>query len=86
MIMVVQGLDHVEALLPMLGDHGRRHAGYGVTDEHYASVGAALLWILEQGLGTAWTPQVSAAWHDAYALLAGVMCAGAADQTTPRIK
>ena len=84
MTMVVQGLDHVEALVPTLADLGRRHARYGVTNAHYDSVGAALLWTLEQGLGAAWTPQVRAAWHDAYSLLAGVMCAGAADHAAPR--
>jgi Globin len=39
--MVVQGLDHVEALVPTLADMGRRHAQYGVTDAHYDTVGAA---------------------------------------------
>jgi protoheme ferro-lyase len=29
--------------------------GYGVIDAHYAPVGAALLWTLEQGLGPAFT-------------------------------
>jgi hemoglobin-like flavoprotein len=36
-------------------------------------VGAALLWTLEQGLGSGWTPEVKAAWSDTYALLADVM-------------
>ncbi len=44
-----------------------------MTDAHYDSVGAALLWTLEQGLGDAWTAEVKAAWAAAYALLAGVM-------------
>jgi nitric oxide dioxygenase len=32
-----------------------------VTDAHYDSVGAALSWTLEQGLGDAWTAEVKAA-------------------------
>jgi nitric oxide dioxygenase len=36
-------------------------------------VGAALLWTLEQGLGSAWTPEAEAAWSGAYAVLARVM-------------
>ena len=52
---------------------GRRHAQYGVTDGHYDSVGAALLWTLEQGLGSEWSLEVKAAWSSAYALLARVM-------------
>jgi hemoglobin-like flavoprotein len=77
--MVVQGLDHVEALVPTLAAMGRRHAQYGVTDAHYDTVGAALLWTLEQGLGSRWTPEVRVAWSDAYALLADVMRAAAGE-------
>ena len=39
--VVVQGLDHLEALVPALADLGRRHAQYGVTAGHYDTVGAA---------------------------------------------
>jgi hemoglobin-like flavoprotein len=77
--VVVQGLDHLEALVPTLADLGRRHAQYGVTDSHYDTVGAALLWTLEQGLGLGWTPEVKAAWSGAYALLADVMRGAAGD-------
>ena len=78
--VVVKGIDHLEALVSTLADLGRRHAQYGVTDGHYDTVGAALLWTLEQGLGSAWTPEVKAAWSGAYALLANVM-RGAAGET-----
>ena len=84
--MAVQGLDHLEALVPALTDLGRRHAHYGVTDSHYDTVGAALVWTLEQGLGSDWTPEVKAAWHGAYSVLAGVMRGAAreADRTDIR--
>jgi hypothetical protein len=55
---------------------GQRHAGSGVRPESYATVGAALLWTLEQGLGVKFTPQVRAAWTAAYALLSGLMLEG----------
>ena len=71
--MVVQGLDHLEALVPTVADLGRRHAQFGVTDAHFDTVGAALLWTLERGLESAWTPEVKVAWSCAYALLADVM-------------
>jgi hemoglobin-like flavoprotein len=58
---------------------GRRHAGYGVTDEHYDMVAEALLWTLQQGLGEYFTPDVAAAWCSAYAILADVMKAAAAE-------
>jgi len=71
--VVVQGLDRLEALVPAVADLGRRHARYGVGEAHYATVGAALLWTLEQKLGPDWTPEVMAAWKDAYTALADVM-------------
>lgn len=69
----VASLNRLDALVPVVEDLGRRHAGYGVKDEHYDSVGAALLWTLERGLGKAWTPQVAEAWTETYGLLSGVM-------------
>ena len=71
--MAVAGLDKLDALVPAVGDLGRRHAGYGVKDAHYDSVGAALLWTLEQGLGAAWNAETKAAWTEVYGLLSGVM-------------
>jgi hemoglobin-like flavoprotein len=71
--VVVKTLDRIEQLLPAVEALGRRHAGYGVRDSHYATVGAALLWTLEQGLGEAFTPAVREAWTEAYGTLASVM-------------
>jgi hemoglobin-like flavoprotein len=71
--IAVTSLDRLDALVPMVADLGRRHAGYGVRDEHYDSVGAALLWTLEQGLGSAWNAETKAAWTEVYGLLSGVM-------------
>ena len=69
----VKGLDRLEQLVPVVEDLGRRHAGYGVADAHYDTVGAALLWTLEKGLGNAFTPEVQDAWATVYGLLAGTM-------------
>ena len=69
----INGLDDLDALASKVEELGRRHAGYGVTDAHYDSVGAALLWTLEQGLGQAWTPAVASAWSEVYRLLSGIM-------------
>jgi nitric oxide dioxygenase len=48
-----------------------------VAAEHYAPVGAALIWTLEQGLGDAFTAETREAWIAAYTLLSGVMIAEA---------
>jgi hemoglobin-like flavoprotein len=77
--LAVDSLDRLDELAPKLTSLGRRHVGYGVREAHYETVGAALLWTLEQGLGAAdFTPEIRAAWASAYALLARTMKAGAA--------
>ena len=73
----VNGLTNLDAMVPAVRQLGARHANYGVRDEHYATVGSALLWTLEQGLGDKFTPAVHDAWLTVYELLAGVMQMGA---------
>jgi hemoglobin-like flavoprotein len=75
--LVVRGVDRLEELVPALEALGRRHATYGVTADHYESVGAALMWTLAQTLGNAFTADVSEAWAAAYVALASVMLAAA---------
>jgi hemoglobin-like flavoprotein len=70
---IVTGLTRLEETMPLVKSMGRRHAGYGVVDEHYDTVGAALLWTLEQGLGRAFTPAVREAWTAALGVLASTM-------------
>lgn len=71
--LAVKGLQQSEIILSTIQALGKRHKGYGVQTEHYATVGAALLWTLEQGLGEAFTPEVKDAWTEAYTLLATVV-------------
>jgi len=71
--VAVNGLVRIETLVPLIEALGRRHAGYGVKDEHYATVAAALLWTLQQGLGDDFTPEVKEAWSAAYGILATTM-------------
>jgi hemoglobin-like flavoprotein len=74
---VVANLGNLETIIPAVQDLGRRHATYGVQPRHYETVGAALLWTLEQGLGDAFTQPVKAAWTEAYTVLSSVMQKGA---------
>ena len=69
----VNGLKNLEAIVPAVQNLGARHEAYGVKEEHYASVGAALLFTLGKGLGDDFTPEVEAAWTETYGVLAGVM-------------
>jgi hemoglobin-like flavoprotein len=75
---VVHALDDHEPMLEGIRALARRHVGYGVRDTHYASVGAALLWTLEQGLGADWTPEVAQAWAAAHEMLSDTMREAAA--------
>lgn len=74
---VVRSLHDLDAVLPTAQQLARRHVGYGVQPRHYDSVGMALIWTLEQGLGTALTPAAREAWMLAYATLAEAMKAAA---------
>lgn len=69
----VEGLDRMEELVPELQALGARHAGYGVEDHHYETVGAALLWTLEAALGADFNDHTKEAWTEVYGLLARTM-------------
>jgi len=77
--VAVSSLNNLDALIPVLQNLGRGHVAYGVEDSHYETVGAALLWSLEQGLGEAFTPDVKAAWVEVYTLVSTVMKEAAAE-------
>ena len=77
---VVASLDQLERILPVIRELGRRHAAYGVQPEHYATVGEALLWTLERGLGEDFTRATQRAWTDAYGRLAWAMIAAAEEE------
>lgn len=70
---IVHAIDRPEELVSSVAALGRRHVHYGVKDADYDSIGAALLWTLEQGLGDEFTPEVKAAWAEAYLTVATVM-------------
>nr|VFJ86027.1 MAG: Hemoglobin-like flavoprotein [Candidatus Kentron sp. LFY] len=71
--MAVSALDRFEAVIPSIQSSGRRHVGYDVKEEDYDTVGGALLWTLEKGLGSEFTPEVEDAWAALYGKLASIM-------------
>ena len=76
--VTVAGLERLDAIRSAVKDLGRRHADFGVKEEHYESVGAALLWTLRQGLVEEFTPEVEEAWTETYGMLTAIMKDGAA--------
>jgi len=81
--LAVRGLNDLGKLVPVIQDLGRRHVGYGVQDKHYETVGTALIWTLEQGLGPAFTSAVKEAWIEVYTGIATTM-QRAASETVAR--
>lgn len=75
--VVVASLDKLDAVVPVAQALAVRHVAWGVKPGHYDTVGAALLWTLEQGLGAGFTEDVKQAWTKAYTTLAGAMKAAA---------
>lgn len=75
--LAVSKLDALPEVVPVLQNLAKRHVRYGVKEAHYATVGAALLQTLGQGLGEEFTPAVKDAWANMYGTMAEVMIAAA---------
>ena len=73
--LAVSSLDRLGDIVPAVEKLGARHRDYGVLDAHYATVAEALLWTLEQGLGSRFDQETREAWTAVYTTLAGVMTA-----------
>jgi len=67
-----------EALRTELRELGARHATYGVREEHYETVGRALLDMLSQVLAKEFTSEVREAWAGFYGIMTEAMKQGAA--------
>jgi len=76
----VNALDNLEAIVPAVQAMGKRHVGYGVKDEHYDTVGEALIWTLGAGLKDDFTEDTKTAWIEVYTLVADTMKAAAAEE------
>jgi hemoglobin-like flavoprotein len=81
---VVDHLEPLDGVVPVLWQLGKRHGGYGVRPADYATVCDALLWAIEQRLGERGMPEVLAAWRDAYDIVAAAMTQAAAEGIVPR--
>ena len=75
----VNGLTDLGEIVPAVQALGRRHADYRVRYEHYATVGEALLWTLEQGLAEDFTAETRDAWTTVYGVLSSTMQAATAE-------
>lgn len=71
--VIVRGVEDLPRLLPAVTSLGNRHAKYGVKDEQYASVGAALIWTFHAVLGSSFSKAAEESWSTAFGVLADVM-------------
>ena len=76
----LNSLDEVKKDIVALG---MRHKNYKVEPDHYQTVGVALLWTLEQGLGSQWNEDVKLVWENLYSVLSNMMIDAAALPNQP---
>lgn len=73
----VEMLDEPEKLVPFLEESGRRHALYGTREEHYETVGAALLETFRETFSADFTAETETAWTLLYQEMSETMKLGA---------
>ena len=71
--MAVVNLHQIDNIVGPIRSLGVRHRKYGVREQHYDTVGEALLYALKMGLGDKFTPEVQMSWTVAYGVLADTM-------------
>jgi hemoglobin-like flavoprotein len=86
LVAVVDHLEDAPWLHQTLTALGRKHVDYGVTDEMYSWVGDALLATLAEIAGREWTPELKAAWTDAYGAVASMAIEGAKAERAERAR
>lgn len=68
-----RNIDNLGVLGPVVERIAHKHIGYDILPEHYPYVAAALLGAIEEVLGDLATPDILAAWGEAYWFLAEVL-------------
>jgi nitric oxide dioxygenase len=79
--ILVWNLDYLGALDEPLRELGARHAGYGVTREHYAQFRDTLLDVLAECAGDLWSPELRDDWFQALTRVIAVMFEGVPDES-----
>lgn len=74
---VVDNLDRIEALNPVLQSMGKRHVEYGVTTRHYELLEQAMLWSLGIALEREFDPETREAWRKVFDAVSLAMQQGA---------
>lgn len=75
--IVILSLRKLDTVVPALEALAVKHVGYGVRDEHYATVGTALIETLSLFFASRFTAEHRRVWTSAYHTVASVMIAAA---------
>lgn len=67
-----RNIENLGALAPVVERIAQKHIGYHILPEHYPYVATALLEAIKEVLGDAATPELLAAWGEAYWFLANI--------------
>jgi NAD(P)H-flavin reductase/hemoglobin-like flavoprotein len=83
---IVWSLDNQPGCAEILGQLGRDHRRFGVTEQYYSAFFAALRDTAEHFIGSAWTAETATAWKVALDYMSATMRAAAGQdaQTSPR--
>jgi len=84
LITLRESLRDLSVVAPDLGELGARHVEYGAQPEHYPVVGSVLLETMAEMGGSAWKPEYSSAWAEAYKVVQDIMLEGAAKREQER--
>ena len=83
LITLRESLRDLATIAPDLEDLGARHVEYGTRPEHYPVVGSVLLETMAEIGGSAWRPEYTSAWAEAYQAVQDVMLKGAERKKEP---
>jgi hemoglobin-like flavoprotein len=75
---VVDNVDELDTLRPVLHAMGQRHVAYGAKADHYQAVEDSLLWAMGQAFGADFDAETKGAWRKVVAEVSAAMKEGAA--------
>ncbi|WP_435797916.1 globin domain-containing protein [Streptomyces klenkii] len=78
-------VDDTQNLVRFCGHLGCDHRKFGTLPAHFPAVGESLLASLARYAGSAWTPDIAAAWTKAYGTVAQVMISAAEEDGAVRL-
>lgn len=80
LVLLRKSLRNLDRIVPTLKQLGARHVAYGAKPEHYPVVGSVLIGAMAELAGDGWNLRYTAAWEEAFGVVAAAMIAGADEE------